>query len=173
MPVKTFIKSNSFIGLLLILVGFLSACVEDDTCGENTISGVMVAIANSGSDSSTDTDTLNEKSVTNWKICPINDTISFTSMDTSYTSGIPLNINDTSVAVVFMIRDNEDEDYINDTLHLFYHQKELKLISMQCGFAPLYELSGLDHTLHVLDSVVLNEIEVSTDLMIDNVTLYY
>lgn len=170
---KKNIKSNFLTVSLLILIVFLSACVEDDTCGENTVSGLIVSVRNSGSDSNTDTDTLNENSVTSWKICPLNDSISFTSKDTSFTSGIPLNINDTSITVLFMIRDNEDEDYIIDTLSFYYHQTDLESLSLQCGFAPLYEISGMSHSVNVLDSLALNEKEISTDLIMDNVTLYY
>lgn len=149
-----------------------SACVEDETCGENTITGIIISVANSGDDSATDNDGLNQDAVSEWKICPAGDTLEFVTNTTEYQYGIPLDLEDTTIAVVFSIKD-DGEAYYEDTVHFDYRQTDLKLVSVACGFAPEFEITGGRHGVSVLDSVVLEALEVSNDLSINNVTFYY
>lgn len=172
MPVKKNMKNRFFSVLLLVTTFFFSACVEDDTCGENMISGIKITVNNSGSDSATDLDALDQDKLSDWKVCPPNDTLAFVSMSTEYQFGIPLDIEDTTITLVFFIKD-DGEDYLSDTLSFFYRQTDFKLVSMACGFAPEFEITGGKHSVNVLDSIVLETLEVSTDLTVNNVAIYY
>lgn len=150
------------------------ACVEDDTCNQNTVSGLNVVVANSGKDAKTDLDALNQDSIVGWMITAVGDTLSFVGSDNAtYSSGIPLNLDDTTITVLFKIKDTAHDEYLVDTLVFDYHQTDLVLLSVQCGFAPLFELTGGSYTKSVLDSVVVRAVEVSTDLTINNVSIYY
>lgn len=169
---KKIVEKYRFGIVMLCVVLFLSSCVEDDTCGENTITGIIVSVKNSGSDDATDTDALNQNAVSDWKICPAGDTTVFVAKSTDYQFGIPLDLEDTTIQLVFYIKDNGGV-YLNDTLRFVYHQTDMKLVSVACGFAPEFEITEGQHGVSVLDSVVLEELVVSNDLSINNVTLYY
>lgn len=158
--------------LLLLALVFLSACYEDNSCSQNTVTGINVEVSNSGSDATTDLDSLDQSKVDAWFFTALDDTF-VTSANQTYTSGIPLDMNDTSITVLFQIKDTEMTDYLQDTIVINYHQTDLRLLTVNCGFAPIYVISGGTHTLNVLDSVIMYDAEISTDLQITNVSFYY
>lgn len=160
--------------ILMALLVFLSACYEDDSCSQNTVSGINVTVSNSGSDSSSDLDELDQDNVESWRFTALDDTVSLVNSESqTYTSGIPLDMNDTSITILFNIRDNDSTAFLKDTIVINYYQTDLQLLSVNCGFAPLFRITGGASTAHVLDSIVVNDVEISTDLLIDNVAFYY
>lgn len=153
----------------------LSACYEDETCNQNTETGVNIVVKNSGNDTGTDLDGLDQTKSVEWNFTPLADTIVFVSSENEpYSIGIPLNLNDTTIAIVLNIKDSEMSDYLKDTVIFNYVQTDLRLLSVNCGFAPIYNIIDIMFTDNVLDSVVLyTEVEVSNDLELDNVAFYY
>ncbi len=151
--------------LLLTLACSLTACYEDDSCSQNTDTGINVAVSNKDGD---------YKGYDLWSFSKVNDTVSFVSSENqTYEAGIPLNINDTSITFLFNIRLNDTTAYLSDTITINYYQTDLRLLSVNCGFAPVYHITGGSHTLNVLDSVILYDEEISSDLELDNAAFYY
>lgn len=151
--------------LLILLPVFLSACYEDDSCSQNTDTGINVTVTNEGDDFTT---------VESWKFTALDDTTALVSSDNlSYTAGIPLDMNDTVVELLFSVRASDTLDYVSDTVIIHYVQTDLSLLSVNCGFAPTYNITELVHTINILDSVLIYEQEVSTDLVSDNAAFYY
>lgn len=169
-------KKTYFLRLFAFLmpVFLLAACYEDDSCNQNTVSGVNITVANSGSDSKTDLDGLDQSNIESWRITAVGDTTALVgSENTDYTTGIPLDMNNTSITVLFKIRDNDTTDYLVDTVVFEYIQTDLQLLSVSCGFAPIFKLTGGCFGTSVLDSVVIYDSEISTDLQENNVSFYY
>ncbi len=149
------------------------SCYEDDSCNQNTNTGVNITVANMLPDS-VDTDSLNSSHIESWRFKTLEDTTIFISSDNlDYTTGIPLNMNDTVIKLLFQIRDNDTTDYLVDTIILGYIQTDLELLSANCGFAPVFKITNGSFTMHVLDSVAIENSKVSTDLQLNNVAFFY
>lgn len=160
--------------LFVMPLMLLSACYEDDSCNQNRVTGVNISVSNSGSDASTDLDGLDYNNVESWRFTALDDTAALISSETqSYTPGIPLDMNADSITVLFKIRDSDSTDYLQDTVIFNYIQTDLQLLSINCGFAPQFKLTGGASTLNVLDSIVLYDGYVTTDMQIENVAFYY
>lgn len=159
---------------LLMLTLIIASCVEDGSCNQNTITGVNVSVSNSGSDSDTDLDGLNGDSIESWLFTAMDDTVALVSdEDVDYSPGIPLDMNDTTITLLFKIRDNDTTEYLRDTIVLNYIQTDLVLLSVNCGFAPLFKITGGYSTMNILDSVVIYDEFITTDKNLDNVAFYY
>ena len=159
---------------MLIPVLFLTACYEDDTCNQNTVTGVIVSVSNSGADADTDLDELDHTNVESWRFTALDDTSAFVnSDDLSYSPGIPLDMNDTTITLLFKIRDNDSTDYLQDTVIFNYIQTDVELLSVNCGFASRFKITGGWTTLNVLDSVNFYDGYVTTDMETENVAFYY
>lgn len=160
--------------LLLMLASVVFSCIEDDSCSQNTVTGVNVTVSNSGADASSDDDGLDYNNIESWRFTALDDTTALVSSDNlSYSPGIPLDMNDTTITLLFKIRDNDTTDYLRDTVVFNYYQTDLQLLSINCGFAPLFYLKGGNSTLNILDSVILYESSITTDMQINNVAFYY
>lgn len=173
-PVK--LKSTYFYRILafVMLALLITACYEDDSCNQNTVTGVNISVSNSGADNTTDLDGLDYSNIESWRITALDDTVPLVSSENlSYSAGIPLDMNDTTITVLFKIRDNDTTDYLRDTMIFNYIQTDLQLLSVNCGFAPLFQLTSGQHTINVLDSVILYEGYITTDMQIENVAFYY
>ena len=168
---KQTIKYWSYLTLVIVVLS-ISSCVEDETCGENTVTGVLMTVQNSGNDNETDTDELDQTKVSDWKICAVGDTLPLYSKSTDYQYGLPLDLEDTTVSFVFYIKD-DSSTYLTDTVQFDYRQTDMKLVSVACGFAPEFLITGGSHGSSVLDSVVVEQPVVSTDLTLNNVAFYY
>ena len=165
-----------FVHILLWSIALsLSSCYEDETCNQNTETGVNIVVENSGDDSGTDLDGLDQSKTVEWNLTPLADTVVFVSSENQANSiGIPLDLNDTTIAIVLNIKDSEMSDYLKDTVVFNYVQTDLRLLSVNCGFAPIFNITDIMFTGNVLDSVILyTEVEVSNDLELDNVAFYY
>lgn len=152
----------------------MTACYEDDSCNQNTVTGVNIAVANSGADKATDLDGLDYATIESWLFTALDDTLALVSSESlTYSSGIPLDMNDTTITFLFKIRDNDSTAYLQDTVTFNYIQTDLQLLSINCGFAPVFQLRGGQSTSNVLDSVVVYEASITTDMQIKNVAFYY
>jgi hypothetical protein len=155
-------------------VFLMTACYEDDSCNQNTVTGVNVSVSNSGADKSTDLDGLDYDNIESWRFTALDDTLALVSSENlTYSPGIPLNMNDTTITLLFQIRDNDSTDYLQDTVIFNYIQTDFQLLSINCGFAPLFTLTGGQSTINILDSVILYEGDITTDMQIENVAFYY
>lgn len=161
--------------LLFVLFAFLiTACYEDDSCNQNTVTGVNVSVSNSGADKKTDTDGLDYNTIESWHFTSLDDTLALVSSENlTYSPGIPLDINDTTITLLFKIRDNDSTAYLQDTVSFNYIQTDLQLLSNNCGFAPLFKITGGHSTINVLDSVIVYDGYITTDMLIENVAFYY
>lgn len=158
---------------LLIPALLITGCYEDDSCNQNTETGINITVSNSGSDASTDLDGLNQNSIESWRVTAVGDTTALVDSESDYNTGIPLDMNDTTVTLLFKIRDNDTTDYLVDTVIFTYIQTDLQLLTVTCGFAPVFNITGGEFYMNTLDSVIIYEQEVSTDLQTNNVTFYY
>lgn len=161
--------------LLFVMPLFLvTACYEDDSCNQNAVTGVNVTVSNSGDDEDVDLDGLDADNVESWRFIPLDDTVSLVSSESlSYSPGIALDMNDTTIVFLFQIRDSDSTEYLQDTIIFNYIQTDLQLVSVNCGFAPLFQLTGGYWTANVLDSVILNDSYITTDMQTNNVAFYY
>lgn len=165
-PVKE-MKSYSVLLFSLLLVSLsVTSCYESDTCSENNVTGINVSV--------TSVDTLNS-SEGSWAFTPIDDTTQLVSSDdVSYSTGIPLDMSQDSIELYFMLRDNDTLDYyIADKVVFRYTQTDMVALSLNCGFAPEFQISSIGYTANLLDSVFFLEDVVSTDLELTNVSFYY
>lgn len=161
---------NWLIPILILLSLLVNACYEDDTCGENMYSRVNISVNSSAYQSN---DTL-KGTDTEWWFTPLNDTIVLISSDDVDESlGLPLDMDTDTLKLVFHIRNTSATDVYMDTVTFQYEFTDLEEISLNCGFAPVFTMYGGNYTSYALDSIVLNEPIINTDLTEDNVTFYY
>jgi hypothetical protein len=152
----------------MCLALLLSSCYEDDSCNQNTVTGVNALIINNGN-------SIPEDSVKSFYIMPIGeDSISFiNSENVLYTPGIELDLNNDSTIVVFKVKENSTDSFIIDTITLNHKQIDVEMLSIYCGIVPIFELIGGTHTTHILDSITLQDSLINTDVSTPNVTIYY
>lgn len=163
---------NKSLHILIISVIALTAtmvsCYEDDTCNQNTETGVNIEVRNNGNEP-----TLHKDSIY-WKLTKIDDTVSLVSSnDISYSTGLHLDMNNDSITFLFQIKNTSDSVYLVDTVVFNYIQTDLEALSLNCGFAPVFELTEGYYTTHVLDSIVKYDTIVNTELTETNVSFYY
>lgn len=138
------------------------------------MTGLNVKVSNSGKDIGTDLDGLDYNNVESWRFTAMDDTISFVSSETqSYSPGIPFDMNADSIVILFKIRDSDSTEYLIDTIVFQYVQADLELLSVNCGFAVLFSITNFHITSNVLDSIILEEPFVTTDMQTNNVSFYY
>ncbi len=167
---KKIIAHILFWGITFIL----TACFEDDSCNQNMVSGINIEVITSDKNDSTDVDGLNPSGSIEWNIAPLNDSITFiTSANQAYSTGVPLNLNDTSITIQLNIRDNDTTAYLTDIIKINYVQTDLRLVSVNCGFAPVFKITDIFFSTNALDSVLYSPDEVSNDLEIVNAVFYY
>lgn len=159
---------NILIISLITLASTMMSCYEDDSCNQNTETGVNLQVINNNNESTLDKDS------TFWKFTKMDDTISLVnSNNISYSPGIPLDMNNDSIQIRFQIKNISDSVYMIDTVVFNYIQTDLQALSINCGFAPVFELVGHNHTTNVLDSVARHDSIVNTEITEKNVSFYY
>lgn len=168
-------RQHIFLYLIVgLLAFFVTSCYEDDSCNENTVTGINMSVFSSGSDADADPDTLDVTAGIQWAILPPSaDTVLVSSSDLSSSVGLHLDANADMMTVLFIIRNEDSPVFYVDTVVFEYVQTELEQLSNNCGFAPVYTIYGGSNTTHALDSVVLEDPLVNTDITDDNVTFYY
>lgn len=165
---------RSLTALVIALSFLMTACYEDPSCDQNNQTAINTEVASSGSDASTDPDTLDIATDIEWLFTTINnDTTLLESSTYTETVGLPLDANNTQSIFLFKIRNTNDSAYYTDTIIFEYTLTELEALSINCEYAPVYKLEAYAHSTHALDSIAIYDPVINTDLTLENVTFYY
>ncbi len=137
-----------------------SSCINEEVCEDVSSLPVRIGFYM--------TDTLNEENpvaINNLTIYGMgNDSLLYNNNDEVASIELPLNATEDSCAFIFQYSNAQDSIIVpNDTIW-FDYQRKPNLISMDCGFVTFYEINEIDYTRNVIDSVNVDDPNISNSL---------
>lgn len=141
----------------------LVSCLNDEVCED--VASVPVRIGFYAENPDETADNPVPLSINNITIFGAgNDSILYKNQDNVSQVELPLDANADSCAFIFRILTLDDAKFfVEDTLWLFYHRKP-NLISMECGFTTFFELTRLEYSRNIIDSVEIDDANITTSL---------
>ncbi|MBQ6747035.1 MAG: calcium-binding protein P [Bacteroidaceae bacterium] len=160
--------------LLGCVIGFISSCTEDDDCSGNArrmlTANILTVISTDSAQWETpySLDVLNVYAYGTDSII-VNDDQSVNKLS------LPLrfNVEETTLIFSYMLHaeDTLPQYYDKDTI-VFRHHNTPYFLTLDCNFVVKQELTDLQYTTHVLDSIVIVNPTASNDGT-ENIKIYY
>lgn len=155
--------------LLLSFVtgGLVSSCLEDTSCGQNTESALLFSAYSITIDSATQARVINRDMSRLYVFLNPDkqDTLYPRSVDTL--AMVPIELNDTITSLYF------EKDSVLDEIRIIHSLPEAAFIDVNCGFVPSFEIKTGSFSNVKLDSVIIVNPTVNTDVYQTNILLFY
>lgn len=163
-------KHRSFLFSLILILSFgvfVSSCYEDTSCDQNIETGMLFSFYKVGTDSVSGEQTLtrNNGNVYVFMQAEKQDTLFPRVADTL--AMLPFELNDTVTTLFF------EKDSVMDIINIEHTLPEAEFLDVSCGFAPSYTIKTGNFTNTIIDSVVIVNPLVNTDVYQTNIFIYY
>jgi hypothetical protein len=158
-------KSKIFI-LLVIIIPLLFSC-KDTPCDVNTISKLQIGVynlVNKAAAHALDT-------VTIFGVGKSADSLYKDSSSTIIYLPLSMNGNSSSFVINSIIKRNGTYETLTDTVTLNY-TRHLQLISKECGFATIFNITNVSFTKHYFDSLSVTNTTVTTSYG-ENIRIFF
>lgn len=154
--------------LLSLVTGlFLGSCLEDTSCGQNMESGLLFSAYRITLDSVTQEPVITRDMNKLFVFLDRNKQDTLYPRATDTLALVPIELNDTITSLYF------EKDSVLDEIRIIHTYPEAAFVDVNCGFVPSYEIKNGSFTNVNLDSVLIINPTVNTDVFQTNILLFY